>query len=141
MQEERFNFDETLTGFKWLGHRALELQQAGFTPIFAFEEAIGYMFASSPGSIKDKDGIAAAAVFAEMAADLGQWGISVAQHLESLKELYGFFEVRASYFISDKPADIRAVFERLRQDGNYPKVGGNALLLQLCCVTHHSQCL
>ncbi len=45
MQEERFKFDETLTGFKWLGHRALELQQAGFTPLFAFEEAIGFMFA------------------------------------------------------------------------------------------------
>lgn len=122
LQEERFNFDETLTGFKWLGHRAVELQQAGFTPIFAFEEAIGYMFAGSPGSIKDKDGIAAAVVFAEMAADLKQWGIGVAQHLDSLKDLYGFFEVRASYFTSDKPADIRAVFERLRQDGNYPKV-------------------
>ena len=80
------------------------------------------MFAGSPGSIKDKDGIAAAVVFAEMAADLKQWGIGVAQHLESLKELYGYFEVRASYFTSDKPADIRAVFDRLRQDGNYPKV-------------------
>lgn len=123
IQEERFNFDETLTGFKWLGHCALEMEKVGFSPIFAFEEAIGYMFAGSPGSIKDKDGIAAAAVFAEMAADLGQWGMSVAQHLESLRELYGFFEVRASYFTSDKPADIRAVFERLRQDGNYPKVG------------------
>ncbi|KAA6429978.1 MAG: phosphoglucomutase 2 [Trebouxia sp. A1-2] len=55
-QEERFKFDETLTGFKWLGHRALELQQAGFTPLFAFEEAIGFMFAGAPGSIKDKDG-------------------------------------------------------------------------------------
>lgn len=129
MQEERFNFDETLTGFKWLGHRALELQQAGFTPVFAFEEAIGYMFAGSPTAIKDKDGIAAAAVFAEMAADLKQWGISVSQHLQSLRELYGFFETRASYFTSDKPADIRAVFERLRKDGNYPKVQQQPLLL------------
>ena len=80
------------------------------------------MFGGAPGSVKDKDGIAAAVVFAEMAADLQQWGIGVAQHLESLKELYGFFETRASYFTSDKPADIRAVFARLRQDGNYPKV-------------------
>lgn len=121
-QEERFNFDETLTGFKWLGNRALELEQAGFTPLFAFEEAIGFMFGGAPGSVKDKDGIAAAVVFAEMAADLQQWGIGVAQHLESLKDLYGFFETRASYFTSDKPADIRAVFDHLRQDGNYPKV-------------------
>ena len=140
MQEERFNFDETLTGFKWLGHRAVELQQAGFTPIFAFEEAIGYMFAGSPGSIKDKDGIAAAAVFAEMAADLGQWGITVAQHLQSLRDLYGFFEVRASYFTSDKPADIRAVFERLCQDGNYPKVYISFPYVELAWPTTASAC-
>lgn len=120
-QEERFKFDETLTGFKWLGHRALELQQAGFTPLFAFEEAIGFMFAGPPGSIKDKDGVAAAAVFAEMAADLNQWGITVAQHLQSLRDLYGYFETRSSYFTSDKPADIQAVFQRLRHEGNYPK--------------------
>jgi len=129
LQEERFKFDETLTGFKWLGHRALELQQAGFTPLFAFEEAIGFMFSPSPGSIKDKDGVAAAAVFAEMAADLKQWGIGVAQHLQSLRELYGYFETRSSYFTSDKPADIRAVFERLRQGGNYPKVHLSFLLI------------
>ncbi|DBA82022.1 TPA: hypothetical protein ACH3X1_007720 [Trebouxia sp. C0004] len=120
-QEERFKFDETLTGFKWLGHRALELQQAGFTPLFAFEEAIGFMFGGAPGSIKDKDGVAAAAVFAEMAADLNHWGISVAQHLQSLRDLYGYFETRSSYFTSDRPADIRAVFQRLRHEGNYPK--------------------
>ena len=122
VQEERFNFDETLTGFKWLGNRAVELQQAGFTPLFAFEEAIGFMFAGSPGGIKDKDGVAAAVIFAEMAADLQQWGIGVAQHLNSLRDLYGFFEVRSSYFLSDRPQDIRGVFERLRQGGTYPKV-------------------
>ena len=80
------------------------------------------MFAGPTGSIKDKDGVAAAAVFAEMAADLKQWGINVAQHLESLGDLYGYFETRSGYFTSDKPADIRAVFERLREGGNYPKV-------------------
>ena len=114
-----------------MGHRALELQQAGFTPLFAFEEAIGFMFGGTPSSIKDKDGVAAAAVFAEMAADLNQWGISVAQHLGSLRDLYGYFEVRSSYFTSDKPADIRAVFERLRYEGNYLKV--EALLVPCTC--------
>jgi phosphomannomutase len=28
---EGFRFEETLTGFKWLGNRALQLQQEGFT--------------------------------------------------------------------------------------------------------------
>jgi phosphomannomutase len=139
IQEERFKFDETLTGFKWLGHRALELQQAGFTPLFAFEEAIGFMFGGAPGSIKDKDGVAAAAVFAEMAADLNQWGISVAQHLQSLRDLYGYFETRSSYFTSDRPADIRAVFQRLRHEGNYPKVTTSSV--QLHCIPAWQLCV
>ena len=122
LQEEGFKFDETLTGFKWLGHRALELQQTGSTPLFAFEEAIGFMFAPNLNSIKDKDGVAAAAIFAEMAADLQQWELTVAQQLDTLRDLYGYFETRSNYFTSDKPADIRAVFERLRSNGTYLKV-------------------
>lgn len=35
---------ETLTGFKWLGNEALKLGMEGFTTLFAFEEAIGFMF-------------------------------------------------------------------------------------------------
>lgn len=39
---EGFRFDETLTGFKWLGNRALELKQKeGLEVVFAYEEAIG----------------------------------------------------------------------------------------------------
>ena len=32
---------ETLTGFKWMGNKADELQKEGKTVLFAFEEAIG----------------------------------------------------------------------------------------------------
>lgn len=41
---EGFHFEETLTGFKWLGNRAEQLEAEGYTVLFAFEEAIGYMF-------------------------------------------------------------------------------------------------
>ena len=41
-----------------------------------------------------QDGVLAAAVFAEMAADLKVWGLTVRQQLESLREAYGFFEFR-----------------------------------------------
>lgn len=36
-------FEETLTGFKWLGNRACELKNEGVEVLFAFEEAIGFM--------------------------------------------------------------------------------------------------
>lgn len=44
--KEGFTFRETLTGFKWLGNEAQRLQEAGCVPLFAFEEAIGFMFYS-----------------------------------------------------------------------------------------------
>jgi phosphomannomutase len=41
---EGFNFEQTLTGFKWLGNIAKQKQAQGLTVLFAFEEAIGFMF-------------------------------------------------------------------------------------------------
>ena len=43
-QVEHFHFEETLTGFKWLGNRTLELRRDGYNVVFAFEEAIGGCF-------------------------------------------------------------------------------------------------
>lgn len=41
---EGFRFEQTLTGFKWLGNVAQQRQQEGLNVLFAFEEAIGFMF-------------------------------------------------------------------------------------------------
>jgi phosphomannomutase len=41
-QAEGFLFEETLTGFKWLGNRALQMNaQPRHVALMAFEEAIG----------------------------------------------------------------------------------------------------
>jgi phosphomannomutase len=45
-----------LSGFKFIGNTALELERAGYEVPFGYEEAIGFMFGSE---IRDKDGIAA----------------------------------------------------------------------------------
>ena len=41
---EGFQTVETLTGFKWMGNKGSELQLQGKHVLFAFEEAIGFMF-------------------------------------------------------------------------------------------------
>ncbi len=41
---EGFKFEPTLTGFKWLGNIAKARQAQGLKVLFAFEEAIGFMF-------------------------------------------------------------------------------------------------
>lgn len=49
--------------------------------LFAFEEAIGYMFGTT---VLDKDGISAAAIMAEYGGWLHSQGKTFGQHLESL---------------------------------------------------------
>lgn len=72
---------ETLTGFKWMGNRSYELLQQGHDVLFAYEEAIGFMFGTT---VLDKDGISAAAVMAEFAAWLHSHGKTFSSQLEEL---------------------------------------------------------
>ena len=60
---EGFRYEETLTGFKWIGNRALDMVAEGFTVLFSFEEAIGFCVGSTN---VDKDGLSSAAVMAEL---------------------------------------------------------------------------
>jgi phosphoglucomutase/phosphopentomutase len=71
---EGFHFVQTLTGFKWMGAMSKQLQNQGYTVLLAFEEAIGYGFTQM---FPDKDGIAAAAVFAELAVELNSKGLGI----------------------------------------------------------------
>jgi len=120
---EGFHYEETLTGFKWLGNRALALEEYGYDAAYAFEEAIGYMF--SP-VVHDKDGIAAASIFVTMARQLAQEGFTVYQKLDQLFKKYGYFETANSYFVSPDPTSIKITFASIRGLGSpYPKKLGN----------------
>jgi len=119
---EGFHFEETLTGFKWLGNQALELEKKGYFTPFAFEEAIGFMF--SP-IVHDKDGIAAATVFLTMARQLKAQGMTLYERLQQLYAKYGYFRSENSYFISPDPKVTRSVFAEIRAMGKpYPQTLG-----------------
>ena len=66
---EGFYFEETLTGFKWLSNRTLDLEAQGYDVVFSYEEAIGF---SVRKLVRDKDGVTAACVFAELYASLNR---------------------------------------------------------------------
>ena len=70
---------ETLTGFKWLA-RVPELS-------YAYEEALGYCVA--PQSVRDKDGISAALLIAEFAAELKAEGRTLLDALDDLAQQHG----------------------------------------------------
>ena len=108
---EGFNFEETLTGFKWLGNRAQSLEKEGYCAAYAFEEAIGYMF--SP-LVQDKDGIAAAVVFISAVRDWSTAGLTPYEKLQELYGKYGYFKTANSYFISRDASLTRKVFADIR---------------------------
>ncbi|KAI9685180.1 MAG: Phosphoglucomutase-3 [Bathelium mastoideum] len=112
-QAEGFHYAETLTGFKWLGNVAQDLTKSGkYDVVFAYEEAIGYMF---PTVAYDKDGIAAAAVFLRACQRWAAAGIaSPWDKLQLLYAKYGAFAERNFYLTTPAPAVTEALFDRIR---------------------------
>lgn len=113
---EQIGYEETLTGFKWLGNRATELEKQGKTVILAYEEAIGFMC----GGLRDKDGISVLTVFYQNARDLYARGSTVEKHLEELYVKYGAWVCNNGYYISHDSAVTNSIFEKIRKDEKYP---------------------
>lgn len=119
---EGFRNETTLTGFKWMGNRAEELRAEGNHVILAWEESIGYM----PGHTMDKDGVSAAAIFAEIAAFLHTEGKSLQDQLYALYNRYGFHVVRSTYWFVPAPEVTKELFATLRADLKFPTKIGEA---------------
>jgi phosphomannomutase len=95
---------ETLTGFKWLS------RVPGV--VYAYEEALGYCVA--PDLVRDKDGISAALLVAELAAELKARGRSLADALDDLALRHGLHATdQFSVRLAD-PALAAELVERLR---------------------------
>ncbi|HEX8626620.1 MAG TPA: phospho-sugar mutase [Catenuloplanes sp.] len=73
-------YGETLTGFKWIVRAADDLA-------YGYEEALGYCVA--PGHVRDKDGITAALLVAELAAGLKAEGRTLTDRLDELAAEFG----------------------------------------------------
>ena len=95
----------TLTGFKWISR----VPGLGF----GYEEALGYCV--DPANVRDKDGMTAALVAAELAATLKSQGRSLLDLLDSLAVQHGLY---ATGQLSIRVADLSlldAMMSRLRQ--------------------------
>ena len=117
-------YAETLTGFKWIVRAAPDLA-------FGYEEALGYCVA--PDLVRDKDGITAALLVAELAAGLKASGRTLADRLDELAAEFGVYATdqlsvrvddlgeitRAMALVREKPpaallgSDVTAVEDRL----------------------------
>ncbi len=111
-------FTETLTGFK-------HLARAGTDLLYAYEEALGV--AVAPTLVRDKDGISAALLVAEMAAEEKARGRTLLDRLADLERQHGRHETRQlSYRVGDLTL-ITAVVDDLKAHpptsyGDFPVV-------------------
>ena len=97
--------EETLTGFKWIS-RVPGLR-------YGYEEALGYCVA--PQSVRDKDGVSAALLLAELAATLKAEGRTLLDLLDDLAVAHG---VHATDSFSVRVSDLSQIgtlMARLRE--------------------------
>ena len=104
-EAEGFFYEDTLTGFKWMGNRARELEADGYTILMTFEEAIGFAHGHA---VVDKDGVSAAVLMAELANHLAKQGITLVDALHNVYEKYGYHATKGSYFICREQPTIDA---------------------------------
>jgi phosphomannomutase len=109
------DYRETLTGFKWIANAAIDYERAhGGRFVMGYEEAIGF---SVGPLVRDKDGVSAAVLFAELAAWNRARGRSVLDHLDDVYRRVGLFvteQVSLTRPGSDGLAQIRDAMTRFR---------------------------
>jgi phosphomannomutase len=106
----------TLTGFKFIWERALSLAQDGIDFRFGFEEALGYCVGKA---VRDKDGISAALIAAELTAHLKARGLTLLDRLEELWGRHGFYATSQVATTMEGLAGretIERIMNRLRSD-------------------------
>ncbi|NND84962.1 MAG: phospho-sugar mutase [Acidimicrobiia bacterium] len=106
--------EQTLTGFKWICNAALDLERdEGLRFAMGFEEAIGY---SVGPVVRDKDGISAALVFADLVGAAKADGRTAWDLLADLATRHGLW-VSAQYSVvrpgTEGAAEIAAAMARL----------------------------
>ncbi|KYF56017.1 phosphomannomutase, partial [Sorangium cellulosum] len=83
------HYEETLTGFKWIANRAMDIERStGARFVFGFEEALGYTIGPV---VRDKDGISAAVLLAELAAVRKAEGKTLLDELQALARAHGVY--------------------------------------------------
>ena len=119
---------EVLTGFKWIAFEEGEMEAKGVEHyVFGLEESYGYLVETA---CRDKDGVSAAAMCAEMTLYWASKGKSLLEHLNDLYKKHGYFEDRAisRYFEGiSGPKIMGGIMTRLRTEG-LTSLGGKKVL-------------
>ncbi len=109
------HFEDTFTGFKFMAERVAAWEAArSYRYIFAYEESYGYMMGDY---VRDKDGVTAAMMVAEMAAHYHKRGMTLMDAMQALYEKYGWFREKTLNLVMpglDGLQKMRALMAELR---------------------------
>ncbi|HUF99749.1 MAG TPA: phospho-sugar mutase [Ilumatobacter sp.] len=112
---------ETFTGFKWIAHEIRNHPDHQF--VFGYEQALGYLVAQQP---RDKDGITAAVLFAEIAAVAAAAGHTLQDLLDDIAARFGRHQMAdASVRMAPAEAAVRVAELRATPPG---EIGGREVL-------------
>ena len=109
-----------LTGFKYIGEKMTEFAETGsHTYLIGFEESYGYLVGTHA---RDKDGVVATMLIAEMAAYYKTKGMSLYEALQDIYKKYGYYAEKTVSFTmpgKDGMEKMAALLKDLRE--NPPK--------------------
>lgn len=106
-----------LTGFKYIGEKMTEFAETGsHTYLIGFEESYGYLVGTHA---RDKDGVVATMLIAEMAAYYKTKGMSLYEALQDIYKKYGYYSERTVSFTmpgKDGMEKMAALLDGLRKN-------------------------
>jgi phosphoglucomutase len=109
---------ECLTGFKWIASVTEDFLRTGdHSYVFGYEESYGY---TVEAEIRDKDGVSAAALCAEMTLYWRSKGKSLLDRLNELFCEFGYFEdvaISQNFPGNSGTIEMANIMEKLRRDG------------------------
>ncbi len=107
---------DCLTGFKWIADTMRRFEKEGLDFVYATEESYGYLVEDE---VRDKDGISAAAMTAEMTMYWRSKGKSLLQRLDEIFTQHGYHEERGfnKYFEGPTGMDVmRGIMDAYRKN-------------------------
>jgi phosphoglucomutase len=107
---------DCLTGFKWIADTMRRFEKEGIDFVYATEESYGYLVEDE---VRDKDGISAAAMTAEMTLYWRSKGKSLLERLDEIFIEHGYHEERGinKYFEGPTGMDVmRGIMETYRKN-------------------------
>lgn len=112
------HFERTLTGFKWIANAAMDLEGSGVGRfVFGYEEALGYTIGRT---VRDKDGISTALVFADLVAGLRSGESAVLDRLSELWQVAGIWASAQHSITRTGPEGQEAIQSAIRAVADSP---------------------